>query len=143
MPSAKNEAKIRFTAETSEFNQALRDANSDLSSLRAEMKLAEAQFKNTGDEAEYHKQKLELLESALQANHDKQEALTAKLEVAKQIYGEDSDEVAKLERALTYAKTEEQNLLNQVNDTNGGMDAQKEAAEGAGCRKYPCERRYC
>ena len=132
MPSAKNEAKIRFTAETSEFNQALRDANSDLSSLRAEMKLAEAQFKNTGDEAEYHKQKLELLESALQANHDKQEALTAKLEVAKQIYGEDSDEVAKLERALTYAKTEEQNLLNQVNDTNGGMDAQKEAAEGAG-----------
>ena len=132
MPSAKNEAKIRFTAETSEFNQALRDANSDLSSLRAEMKLAEAQFKNTGDEAEYHKQKLELLESALQANHDKQEALTSKLEVAKQIYGEDSDEVAKLERALTYAKTEEQNLLNQVNDTNGGMDAQKEAAEGAG-----------
>ena len=132
MPSAKNEAKIRFTAETSEFNQALRDANSDLSSLRAEMKLAEAQFKNTGDEAEYHKQKLELLESALQANHEKQDALTSKLEVAKQIYGEDSDEVAKLERALTYAKTEEQNLLNQVNDTNGGMDAQKEAAEGAG-----------
>ena len=132
MPSAKNEAKIRFTAETSEFNQALRDANSDLSSLRAEMKLAEAQFKNTGDEAEYHKQKLELLESALQANHEKQDALTSKLEVAKQIYGEDSDEVAKLERALTYAKTEEQNLLNQVNDTNGGMDAQKESAEGAG-----------
>jgi len=132
VPSAKNEAKIRFTAETSEFNQALRDANSDLSSLRAEMKLAEAQFKNTGDEAEYQKQKLELLEASLQANHDKQEALTSKLEVAKQIYGEDSEEVAKLERALTYAKTEEQNLLNQVNDTNGGMDAQKEAAEGAG-----------
>ena len=132
MPSAKNEAKIRFTAETSEYNQALDAAKSEMSSLRAEMKLAEAQFKNTGDEAEYQKQKLELLESALQANHDKQEALTSKLEIAKQIYGEDSDEVAKLERALTYAKTEEQNLLNQVNDTNGGMDAQKEAAEDAG-----------
>lgn len=132
MPSAKNEAKIRFTAETSEYNQALDAAKSEMSSLRAEMKLAEAQFKNTGDEAEYQKQKLELLEASLQANHDKQEALTSKLEVAKQIYGEDSEEVAKLERALTYAKTEEQNLLNQVNDTNGGMDAQKEAAEGAG-----------
>ena len=46
--AGKNEAKIRFTAETSEFTQAIQDANSDMSTLRAEMKLAEAQFANTG-----------------------------------------------------------------------------------------------
>ena len=96
------------------------------------MRLAEAQFKNTGDGAEYQQQRMELLEASLQANHDKQEALTAKLEVAKQIYGEDSEEVQRLERSLTNARTEEQNLLSQLNDTNGGMEQQKEAADSAG-----------
>ena len=128
----KNEAKIKFTAETEEFTQRLNAANSDMSSLRAEMRLAEAQFKNTGDGAEYQQQRMELLEASLQANHDKQEALTAKLEVAKQIYGEDSEEVQRLERSLTNARTEEQNLLSQLNDTNGGMEQQKEAADSAG-----------
>lgn len=128
----KNEAKIKFTAETQEFTQQLNAANSDMSSLRAEMRLAEAQFKNTGDGAEYQQQRMELLEASLQANHDKQEALTAKLEVAKQIYGEDSEEVQRLERSLTNARTEEQNLLSQLNDTNGGMEQQKEAADSAG-----------
>lgn len=128
----KNEAKIKFTAETEEFTQQLNAANSDMSSLRAEMRLAEAQFRNTGDGAEYQQQRMELLEASLQANHDKQEALTAKLEVAKQIYGEDSEEVQRLERSLTNARTEEQNLLSQLNDTNGGMEQQKEAADGAG-----------
>ena len=128
----KNEAKIKFTAETEEFTQQLNAANSDMSSLRAEMRLAEAQFKNTGDGAEYQQQRMDLLEASLQANHDKQEALTAKLEVAKQIYGEDSEEVQRLERSLTNARTEEQNLLSQLNDTNGGMEQQKEAADGAG-----------
>ena len=128
----KNEAKIKFTAETQEFTQQLNSANSEMSSLRAEMRLAEAQFKNTGDGAEYQQQRMNLLEDSLQANHDKQEALTAKLEVAKQIYGEDSEEVQRLERSLTNARTEEQNLLSQLNDTNGGMEQQKEAADGAG-----------
>ena len=128
----KNEAKIKFTAETQEFTQQLNSANSEMSSLRAEMRLAEAQFKNTGDGAEYQQQRMDLLEACLQANHDKQEALTAKLEVAKQIYGEDSEEVQRLERSLTNARTEEQNLLSQLNDTNGGMEQQKEAADGAG-----------
>lgn len=132
MAGSKNEAKIRFTAETSEYTQALDAAKSEMSSLRAEMKLADAQFKNTGDEAEYQRQKIEILGQELQANHDKQEALTAKLEAAKQIYGEDSEEVAKLERALTYAKTEEQNLLSQLNETNGGLNQQKDSAEEAG-----------
>lgn len=129
--ASKNEAKIKFTADASEYTQAVKDANSELSSLRAEMRLADAEFKNTGDSAEYQKTKMELLEEALKANHDKQEALTQKLELAKQIYGEDSDEVQKLERSLTYAKTEEQNLLTQLNETNGGLQEQSKAADEA------------
>ena len=132
MASAKNEAKILFKAETAEFESSLKSAQSEMSSLRAEMKLAEATFKATGDAAEYQKSKTEILESQLEANAQKQEALTQKLEAAKAIYGEDSEEVAKLERALTNAKTEEQNLTAQLKDTNSGLGEQKEAAEEAG-----------
>ena len=130
--ASNNEAKIKFTAETSDFTQAIKDSNQEMSQLRAEMKLADATFKNTGDSAEYQQQKLDLLEAALEANHEKQEALTQKLEAAKDIYGEDSKEVASLEKQLTYAKTEEQNLLSQVNDTNEGLSDQSEAADDAG-----------
>ena len=132
MPNAKNEAKIKFTAEASEFTSAIQSANSEMSTLRAEMRLAEAEFKNTGDAAEYQKTKTEILEAQLQSNADKQEALTQKLEVAKAIYGEDSEEVAKLERALINAQTEEQKLTSELNDTNSGLDQQKTAAEEAG-----------
>ena len=130
--ASNNEAKIKFTAETSDFTQAIKDSNQELSGLRAEMKLADAEFRNTGDAAGYQQQKLDLLEAALEANHEKQEALTAKLEVAKDIYGEDSTEVANLEKQLTYAKTEEQNLLTQVNETNQGLGEQETAADDAG-----------
>lgn len=130
--ASNNEAKIKFTAETSDFTQAISDANREMSSLKAEMKLADATFKNTGDSAEYQQQKLDLLQQALEANHDKQEALTGKLEAAKEIYGEDSKEVQTLEKQLTNAKTEEQNLLNQVNETNGGLEDQQKSAEDAG-----------
>ena len=132
MASATNEAKILFKAETAEFESSLKSAQSEMSTLRAEMKLAEATFKATGDAAEYQKSKTEILESQLEANAQKQEALTQKLEAAKAIYGEDSEEVAKLERALTNAKTEEQNLTAQLKDTNSGLGEQKEAAEEAG-----------
>ena len=128
----KNEAKILFKAETSEFTDAIQSANSEMSTLRAEMKLNEAQFQNTGDQAEYMQQKSQLLEAQLEANAEKQEALTQKLEVAKQIYGEDSEEVAKLERQLINAKTEEEKLKAQLDDTNKGFDDQAGAAEHSG-----------
>lgn len=130
--AGKNEAKVRFNAETSEFTQAINDAKSSMSTLRAEMQLNEAQFQNTGNETEYLQQKAQLLESQLEANADKQEALTQKLEAAKKTYGEDSEEVAKLERQLIYAQTEEEKLKTQLDNTNQALDGQTTAAEEAG-----------
>ena len=127
-----NEAKVRFTAETSDFTQAIKEANSEMSTLRAEMKLNEAQFQNTGNETEYLQQKTELLEAQLEANAEKQEALTQKLEAAKDIYGEDSEEVSKLERQLIYAQTEEERLKGQLEQTNQGLTDQSQAADEAG-----------
>ena len=130
--AAKNEAKILFKAETSELTDAIQSANSEMYTLRAEMKLNEAQFQNTGDQAEYLQEKTRILEAQLEANADKQELLTQKLEAAKQIYGEDSEEVAKLERQLINAKTEEEKLKSQLDETNKGFEDQSQASEKAG-----------
>ena len=37
--AAKNEARIKFTADTAEFNSQIKQANTAMSGLRAEMKL--------------------------------------------------------------------------------------------------------
>lgn len=132
MAGSDKEAKILFKAEAGEFQQAVKDANDEIKSLQAEMKLADATFKNTGDAAEYQQQKQELLQSALEENRKKQEALTQQIEVASRIYGDDSKQVDGLKDSLTYAQIQEQNLLKQVDDTNQGLDQQEQAADDAG-----------
>ena len=75
---AKNEAKIKFTAETGEFNNAIKQANDEMSELRAELKLNETQMKSTGASVESLEKQHSLLESQLKASQSKTEALTAK-----------------------------------------------------------------
>lgn len=121
---AKNEAKIKFVAETGQFNEDIKKANSTMASMNAVLKLNEAQFKNNGDEAEYLKNKHNALEVKLEANERKQEALNAKLEVAKKCYGEDSNEVQNLSTQLTKAKTDQANLENAIAQCEKEMEAQ-------------------
>lgn len=113
---ARNEAKIKFTAETKDFTAGIKDANSTLTALRAGLKLNEAEFRNTGDSASFLEQKQKLLEAQLEANKQKQEALTGKLETAKKIYGENSAEVQSWTTKLTNAKTEGEKLTTALND---------------------------
>ena len=129
---AKNEAKVRFSAETKEFDSALQSSKEELASLKAELKLNEAQFKNTGDSAEYYSQKSQLLQAELENNAQKQEALTGKIEVAKAIYGENSAEVQKLETSLTYAKIQEENIKAAIDNCNNSMNEQSNSSKDAG-----------
>lgn len=125
---ATNEAKITFKAETADFQSQIKKANSQLSSLRSELKLNQAQFTNTGDQAAYYQNKLKILESELVANQSKQDALNAEIETATKIFGENSSEVEALQKKLTYAQTEEEKLKTAVNDCNAEMQEQAEAA---------------
>lgn len=113
--AGKNEAKIRFSADTREFTEDINRANSTLAALRAGLKLNEAEFKNTGDKAEYLKKKHKLLQLELDANKQKQEALNQKLQTAKRVYGDNSEEAKKYTIQLTRAKIEEQNLTSSIN----------------------------
>ena len=107
---ARNEAKIRFTAETRDLTEQLKSTNSSLSALRAGLKLNDAELRNNGNQTEYLKNKQTLLKAELEINAQKQQALTGKLEAAKAIYGENSNEVSNWTTKLTQAKTEQQNL---------------------------------
>lgn len=121
------EARIRFRAETDEFQQALKASNQELSSLRSEMKLNEAQFQNSGDKTEYLKSKQEILGQQLQATRDKEDALNSELEIAREIYGENSTEAANLERQLNYVKAQEESLQAQMSSVNSEIDANDNA----------------
>ena len=126
-----NEAKIKFTAETSDFTNQLKNANAALAALRAGLKLNDAELKNNGNQTDYLKNKQALLQAELDANKAKQEALNGKLKAAKTIYGEDSAEVQAWTTKLTRAKTEEQQLEAALNQTEIALQEQIAAEEKA------------
>ena len=124
---AKNEAKIRFSAETGEFNDSIKKANQEMTELRAELKLNEAQMKTTGTTVEGLEQKHRILTDQLQASQDKTEALNQKVNKAVEIYGENSTEVSKLRTQLLNAQTAEEKIRQAIQSCNNELEAQKGA----------------
>lgn len=129
---AKNEAKIKFTAETQEFNKSISKANNEMSELRAELKLNETQMKATGATVDGLKQKQRILEDQLAASKDKTEALTQKVNKAVEIYGENSAEVSKLKTQLLKAQTAEEQIKQAISKCNNELDEQSRAFKDSG-----------
>lgn len=116
MAKTKNEAKIKFTAETHEFNEAIKQSDSQMAELRAEMKLNEAQMDNAGKSAEGLERKHELLQKQLHAAGEKTEALANKLKSTERYFGSNSDEASRLRTQLSNAKTAQTKLEGAVSD---------------------------
>lgn len=128
---AKNEAKIKFTAETGEYNDAIKRANNETAELRAELKHTEAQMQNTGASVELLERKHSLLEGQLKAAQSKTEALNEKVKKAAQIFGEDSDEVSKLKTQLANAKTQEEKLKTAIKKCSNEIEDHANASKDA------------
>ena len=128
---AKNEAKIKFTAETSEFNDSIKKANNELGELRAELKHNEAQMQNTGASVELLERKHSLLEGQLKASQAKTEALSAKVKKAAEIFGEDSDEVSRLKVQLSNAQTAEEKLKTALKKCTKEIEDQTDSSKDA------------
>lgn len=126
---AKNEAKVKFSAETSEFNENIKRSNAEMAKLRAEMKQNDEQMKATGVSVEGLQQRQKLLGEQLDASRQKTEALSQKVEKAKEIYGENSTEVMKLQTQLITAQTAELKLERQIASCNDEIDRQRAAAD--------------
>lgn len=128
---AKNEAKIRFTAETGEFNSAIKKSNDEMSQLRAELKLNATQMKTTGASVEALEDKHRILSNQLAASESKTEALAQKVSKAAEIFGENSTEVNKLRTQLINAQTAEEKIRQAISACNDELEAQKSAMNQA------------
>lgn len=127
---AKNsEAKIKFTAETGGFNDAIKKSSDELSKLRAELKLNDAEMKTNGVSVEGLEKKHAILTEELKLAGDKTAALSAKLDKAVEIYGEGSAEVTKLHRQIAQAKVEEEHLKQAISKCNTELQKQSSAAD--------------
>ena len=126
-----NEAKIKFTAETGEFNESIKKADKTLGNLRAELNLNETQMKATGATVEGLEQKHNILERQLAASQSKTEALSSKIEVAARLFGENSNEVLGLQEKLLRAQAAEERIKQALSKCNKELRAQEAAAREA------------
>ena len=129
--ATKNEAKVRFTAETGDLNKAIASANSQLTKLRSELRLNETQAKGTGDSLDSLKDRARILGDEYAASQSKIDALSSKLEAAKGIFGASSTEVQKLETQLNNARTAQEKIAQQITQTNAAMADMESASAQA------------
>lgn len=129
--AARNEAKIRFTAETKEFNEQIKRASQSMTEFRSEMKLSETQFKGNEQSIDALTSKKRILQQQLDASGNKVEALRQKLQKAKDIYGENSIEVSKLQTQLNNAERQYKETENAIEDVNRELNDQEQETEQA------------
>lgn len=131
-----DEAKVKFVADTQEFNAGIKNMNSELSGLRAELKLNATQMAGNGRTIDLLTQRQELLGKELDASREKVELLDKKYQAAADTFGEDSEEAQRLARELTNAKNQEQAIANELARTTAEIDDQtdsmKKLSERAG-----------
>jgi len=121
------EAKVKFTADTSELNQQINQTESGLKTFRSELRLNETQLKGAGDKSDLLKQRLNILANELTEAKNKTALTEEKLKKAKDIFGDNSEEVNRLTRELNSCKTVEASIQNEIDKTTKSLEEHEEA----------------
>lgn len=100
----------------SKFRTELRNAKTAVKELDSELKLAESQFKVTGDQEQYMSDKTSLLKDQIEAQEKVVKLLKDQLHNAAAKYGDNSEQVSKLKTELNKAKTQQNNLKDALNN---------------------------
>ena len=127
----KTQAQIEFKAVTSEFTSGIKDVNSSLKTMQNELKLNSAQLKNNGDDTDLLSQRQQVLQRQYDATSQKIELTQKSLEEARRLLGENSTEYRNLENALLRAKTAQQNVQNEINQTSKRLEDLENSANNA------------
>lgn len=114
--ASKNEAKIKFTAETGDFNEGIKKCDSQMTELRSELKLVNAQMASSGESAELLEKRQQILARQSEVAAQKSQLLAQKVEAAERIFGTASTEAAKYRTQLNNAQTSEERLAKSAND---------------------------
>ncbi len=123
----KNEAKVKFTADTGEFNSNIKSAKAQISALSAELKLNDTQMKSNGQSVESLQQRQKLLMEQEKQQQTVVEALNGKLQKAVECFGENSNEAIKLKTQLTNAQNAEEKIKQAIQQCTTELEAQKNA----------------
>lgn len=129
--SRKDEAKVKFSADTTEFNQGIEKAKTAINGLKGELKLNSAEMENTGRTTEGLQKRHQLLQAQLEETKVKEENLNSKLQKAIEIYGDNSEVAAKLRKEISYTKAEEEKIKKAISDVNDELAENKKAEEAS------------
>ena len=116
------EAKIKFTAETSEFSKNITGINKTLGNLKSDLKLVDTEIRANGASFENLSSKQQTLRTMTEQLNQKLENQARVLESAKQNFGENSDACNKAYRAYQATQGELIRLEAQLR----GVDTQLE-----------------
>ncbi len=144
MANKKNEAKVRFTAETAQMNKEIKKADQELRELRSGLKLNAEEMKLNGVSADGLAKKHNILSQESEQYSAKIELLKQKLQMANELFGESSEESARLRVTINntsaaYAKIA-QEVQKAEEEIKSHADAMREAGEAASQGKGAYER---
>lgn len=123
---ATKEAKVKFNADVSAFNQAIKSATAAGTELRSALKLNATQMDIMGQSADSLTKREKLLEQQAQALAAKKEALNNKLHLTEQYFGADSAEASRLRIQLNSVEAQSLQVAKQMEAVNDQL-AQQEA----------------
>lgn len=137
MARRKDEAKVTFTADTAQFNDAIKAANSTMSKLRSELRLNAAQMKTSGASVESLTESKRILEDQDAALASKVDALNGKLRAAEDTWGATSVEAQRYAVQLNNARAQQERVRAAIDQANAAIEEQARAeqeAQGAHAR---------
>lgn len=127
MANKKNEAKVIFSMETAEAREETKKAASEIKMLRSELRLNAEEMKTNGTSLEGLQKRYSLLENETEQYRTKLDAINTQIEKATEIYGENSDEVARLKLNYNNTATTLEKVKQQMSATEKAMDEQRAA----------------
>lgn len=127
----KTQAQIEFKAITSEFNKGIVSMNKDIKELNGALRLNAEQLKGNAESVDALKDRQKLLEDKYAAVTKKVELTEKSLQTCKEMLGENSTEYRNLTNELNRAKTVQQQVQNEINQTTSKIDAMARAEREA------------
>lgn len=129
MANKKNEAKVKFSMETAEAREQTKKAANEIKILRSELRLSAEEMKTNGTSLEGLQKQYRLLENETKQYETKLDAINTQIEKATEIYGENSDEVARLKLNYNNTATTLEKVKQQLAATEKAMDEQRSSMQ--------------
>ncbi|MCQ2479032.1 MAG: phage tail tape measure protein [Clostridia bacterium] len=125
----KTEAEITFSANVKDFDEGIKEMNTQLKQNRNELKLNATQMKGAGETVELLTDRQKILKDELEAATEKVRLNEEELKIAEQTLGKNSKEYQNLTNAVINAKNQQQSIQNELDATTNKLEAMQTSTE--------------